>query len=83
MDNYLFVFPKENMKESKELALAYEIAHALNDLKSIDWHISCTKKFPESLLREKLAYVLSKQDIDNPAGYYNSLIQRHGKHSRD
>ncbi len=70
------------MEQTKEVALAYEIAHALDDLKSIDWHISCAKKYPHSLLREKLVYVLSRKDIDNRPGYYNKLIQLYGKHSR-
>ena len=76
------MFRKSNMEQSKEVALAYEIAEKLNDLKSIDWHISIAKRFNESLLREKLNEVLSKSYIDNPAAYYNKLIQRHGKHSR-
>ncbi len=71
------------MEKSPEAILAYEIAHALNDLKSIDWHISRAKLYPASLLREKLAYVLSRKDIDNPAGYYNKLIKLYGQHSRD
>lgn len=71
------------MEQSKETALAYEIARALNDTKSIDWHISCAQKYSESFLREKLDYVLSKEGIRNRAGYYNYLIKLHGKHSRD
>lgn len=71
------------MEQSKEVALAYEIARALNDLKSIDWHISCAKKYNESLLREKLDYVLSRKDIDNPAGYYTYLIKLYGKRNRN
>jgi hypothetical protein len=70
------------MEQSKEVQLAYEIARALNDMKSIDWHIRKAKEHQESFLREKLAYVLSKPHINNPAGYYNTLIERHGKHPR-
>ncbi len=71
------------MEQSREVKLAYEIADILNDRKSIDWHIDCTKKFSESFLREKLNYVLSKPGIRNRAGYYNRLIQLHAKHYRD
>lgn len=71
------------MEQSREVKLAYEIADILNDRKSIDWHIDCTKKYSESFLREKLQYVLSKQGIRNRAGYYNRLIQLHAKHYRD
>ena len=71
------------MEHSKEVKLAYEIADMLNDRKSIDWHIECARKYSESFLREKVQYVLSKQNITNRAAYYNRLIQLHAKHSRD
>lgn len=71
------------MEQSKEVKLAYEIADMLNDRKSIDWHIECARKYSESFLREKVQYVLSKQNIRNRAAYYNRLIQLHAKHSRD
>ena len=71
------------MEHSKEVKLAYEIADMLNDRKSIDWHIECARKYSESFLREKVQYVLSKQNINNRAAYYNRLIQLHAKHSRD
>ena len=71
------------MEQSREVQIASEIADILNDRKSIDWHIDCTKKYSESFLREKLNYVLSKQGIRNRAGYYNRLIQLHAKYSRD
>ena len=71
------------MEQSKEVQLAYEIADILNDRKSIDWHIACAQKYSELFLRDKLNYVLTKPGIRNRAGYYNRLIQLHGKHSRD
>lgn len=71
------------MEQTREVKLAYEIADILNDRKSIDWHIECARKFSETFLREKLSYVLSKQNIKNRAAYYNRLIQLHAKYSRD
>jgi hypothetical protein len=73
---------KPHMEQDKETKLAYEIATALNDLDSIDWHISNAKKYPESFLREKLADVLSRKDIYNPAKYFNWSI-KHGKRTRN
>ncbi len=72
-----------NMEQTKEVQLAYHIARELDDLKSIDWHISICRKYPETFLLEKLEYVLSRGDISNPAAYYNSEIKRHGKYSRN
>ena len=71
------------MELPQDIKLAHEIAKALDDMKSIDWHIACTKKFSESFLRDKVSYVLSRSDIDNPAGYYNHLLKIYGKHSRN
>ncbi len=70
------------MEQSRETKLAYEIASILDDLKSIDWHIANAKHYSETFLRETLAYVLSKPGVRNRAGYYNKLIQLHGKHPR-
>jgi hypothetical protein len=71
------------MEKTPEEALAYEIATALNDLKSIDWHIACARRYSERMLREKLDYVLKKKDVDNPAGYYTYLVKLYGQRPRD
>ena len=71
-----------NMEQPKEVQLAYRIARALNDLKSIDWHISVCKKYNESVLLERMHKVLNDPNIENPAAYYNSEIKRYGKYSR-
>ncbi len=70
------------MEQSKETALAYEIATALHDLKSLDWHILCAKNIPSKVLKETLADTLSRTYLNNPAAYYNSSIKRYVKHSR-
>lgn len=72
------MFVNEDMEQSKEVQLAYEIAAALNDLHSIDWHISVTNRLPERLLRDTLAVVLAADGIRSRARYYNYLIKRHG-----
>jgi len=77
-----FTTSSKSMERSKEVKLAYEIAKALNDLKSIDWYISKTKKIPASVLKETLADTLSRTYLDNPAAYYNSSIRRYENHSR-
>ena len=71
------------MEQSRETKVAYEIASILNDLESIDWHIANAHRYSEFFLRDKLTYVLSKPGIRNRAGYYNKLIQLHGKQARD
>lgn len=66
------------------MALAYEIADALNDRKSIDMHIRFVKKYSEAHLRECLEYVLSRPDEEiesNRAAYYVWLVKRNGRHS--
>jgi len=71
------------MEQSHEVKLAYEIAQALNDMHSIDWHLACARKYSERLLREKLNEVLSKKDVKNPAKYYTYLVKLYGQHPRD
>lgn len=77
------MFRNPHMKQSKEHTLAYEIAKALNDMPSIDWHIAVCKTYSETLLREKLHTALTRPGIANRAAYYNTLIKRHGQHSRN
>ncbi len=62
--------------------LAYEIASTLGDLSEIAFHEELVAQHSESFLREKLAYVLSRNDIDNRAGYYIRIVtgrRPHGK----
>lgn len=83
MENCQCMCRNQNMEKSKETQLAYEIATALNDLPSIDWHIAICKTYSETLLREKLQVALTRPGIGNRAAYYNTLIKRHGQHSRN
>ena len=69
------------MKDAKKMALAYEIADALNDRKSIDQHIGYAHRFSEEFLREQLEYVLSKPagEIEKSrAAYFVYLVKRGG-----
>jgi len=74
------------MEIAKENKLAYEIAQALDDMKSIDLHISFTKKYSEKFLREILQQVIATPDKKikrTRAAYYTYLVMNNGKHSRD
>ena len=66
------------MEHSTELVLAYEIANALNDMKSIKWHITLTTKYPAHFLREQLSAALTTPNIKNRAAYFNYLIKVYG-----
>ena len=58
--------------------LAIEIAHALDDMSSLQWHRKMVMKFSEKHHRDKLNYVLSVPDskIDKSrAAYFNSLLR--------
>lgn len=70
------------MEQSQEIQLAYEIATALDDLHSIDWHLSIAKRFPERVLRDTLSIVLTQAGIRSKSRYYNYLIQRYGQYPR-
>ncbi len=71
------------MEQTREVKLAYEIATALNDLKSIDWHIRLAKRWPEAVLKEQLADTLARTYLNNPAAHFNDAMQRYGKHPRN
>lgn len=72
-------------QESKEVQLAYEIAEALDDMDAIQLHISYAHRFPESLLREKLAKALAVPEHkirESRAALFNHLIQQHANKKR-
>ena len=71
------------MEQSKEVQLAYEIANALNDLHSIDWHIGLTKRYSEEFLRERLKQVFETKNVRNPARLFNHLIKTYGRSPRN
>lgn len=67
---------------TKQTALAYEIADALNDKKSLEWHLSLVQKYSEEFLREQLQIVMSTPDhkiTRSRAAYFNHLVTNHGK----
>jgi len=70
------------MENTNQTKLAYEIAHALNDMKSINFHLTLTKKYSEEFLRVQLDTALKKPDHEiskSRAAYYNYLVRLHGK----
>lgn len=74
------------MNQSEETKLAYEIAQELGDMKSIDLHLSFTKKYSGSFLREILQQVISTPERNikrTRAAYYTYLVLKNGKHSRN
>ena len=69
-----------NLTEQQE-RLAIEIAHALDDMDSIQWHRQMVVTYSEEYLRKKLLKVLSipqKQVQTTRGAIYNSLVQKYG-----
>ncbi|MEZ5016063.1 MAG: hypothetical protein R2800_03370 [Flavipsychrobacter sp.] len=63
-------------KEQEQLAL--EIAQALNDMHSIQWHRDMVAKYPESHLRECLRKALAKPEHTirvSRGAIYNNLVE--------
>ena len=67
---------------TKQTALAYELADALDDKKSLDFYLALVQKFSEEFLREKLQFVMSTPEHKisrSRAAYFNYLVTKHGK----
>ena len=62
--------------------LAYEIASTLDDLNELTFHENLVMEYPESFLRKKLEYVLSRTDIENRAGYYIRTVIGRRSHAK-
>lgn len=72
----------------KKDALAYELADALDDKKSLDFYFALVDKYSEGFLVEKLNIVLTTPEAKikrSRAAYFNYLVGKHGKRisSRD
>jgi hypothetical protein len=70
-----------NLPEEKE-RLAIEIAHALDDMDSIQSHRIMVSRYSEEYLRKKLLKVLSvptSQIRKSRGALYTSLVQGNGK----
>jgi hypothetical protein len=64
-------------------SLASQIASALGEPGNVEYYLKYVQQIPKDYLLEKLSYVLSKEDIDNKAAYFNSiLISYGGNHKR-
>lgn len=69
-------------KKSKEYKLAYEIADALNDMDSLEIHISFAESFNEGVLRKIFNRVMSipEDKIKRTRGaLYTYLVKNHGR----
>lgn len=67
---------------NKQKALAYELADALDDLKSIDYYIALVSKYSEEYLREKLQIVQTtpiEKIKRSRAAYFNYIVSQHGR----
>ena len=73
-----------NLTEKQE-RLALEIAHALDDMDSIQAHRKMVATYSEDYLRQKLTKALSipaNQIRKSRCALYTSLVQGYGNHSR-
>jgi hypothetical protein len=73
-----------NLSEKQE-RLAVEIAHALDDMDSLQWHRQIVATYSETHLRSKLQKSLSMPESQvrvSRAALYNSLVQGYGKRPR-
>ncbi len=67
---------------TKQTALAYELADALNDKKSIEFYLALVQKYSEEFLREKLQIVMATAEdkiTRSRAAYFNYLVTKNGK----
>ena len=72
------------MDNSKEKALAYEIALALDDLDSLHLHLSFVQMYKEEFLRKMLqkAMATPQEKIRRSrAALYVFLVNQHGKNA--
>jgi hypothetical protein len=63
--------------QAHEIKLANELAETLNDVKSLPFYLSLTRKHNEAFLRESLAKVLARRakgEIDNMGAYFNRVV---------
>ncbi|OQP67867.1 hypothetical protein A4R26_10195 [Niastella populi] len=72
----------------EEQNLAYKFADALNDHKSIQWHLSLVRKYELWSLRKELEEALAVPDNEvrkSRAAIYNSRVKAYGveKSARD
>ena len=71
-----------HLTPQEEHKLASHIATALAEPGNIDYYLKFVSDIPKDYLLEKLAYVLSKDDIDNKAAYFNSILLSYGGKSK-
>lgn len=70
---------------TKQTALAYELADALNDKKSMEFYFVLVEKYSEEFLRDKLKIVMTTPEekiTRSRAAYFNYLVTKHGKRNR-
>jgi len=65
---------------NRQQLLALDLARELNDCKGLPFYLSCTKKYPESLLRKVLGRVKevpSEKITKSRAALFNHMIQKY------
>ena len=65
---------------NKQQLLAFDLARELNDRQGLPFYLSCTKKYPESLLRKVLGQVKevpSEKITKSRAALFNHMIQKY------
>ena len=65
---------------NKQQLLAFDLARELNDRQGLLFYLSCTKKYPESLLRKVLGQVKevpSEKITKSRAALFNHMIQKY------
>jgi len=65
--------PKEEQK------LCQHIAAALGEPDNYEYYLKFAAYIPKEFLLEKLAYVLSRSDIENKAAYFNPILKSYGR----
>jgi|SRR6185437_3179530 len=76
----------QHLSHKEEYALANKLAEALNEPHNLPLYVKFAQTVPKDYLLKKLAYVLSKDDIENKAAYFNSIVNTYAprhKHNRD
>jgi hypothetical protein len=72
--------------QTREEFLALELAEALDDMKGFHFYFSCTRKFPESVLRKILIEVKetpSNKIKKSRGALFNYLIQKYVQESNN
>lgn len=76
----------KTMNNRKDQNLAYEIAKTLDDLDSLQYHLTTVKKYKEEFLRKILQKVMTTPEEKikrSRAALYTFLVNQHGSQTRN